>query len=74
MEVWDGVSWKEINGNYVSIGLSSEAESLLDWARTKRDEDIKFKSLIESHPGIQDLKEKLDILVALVTKEQDGTR
>ena len=74
MEVWDGMSWKEISNNYVSVGLTGEAESLLDWARTKRDEDIRFKTLMESHPGIQDLKEKLDIMVALVTKEQDGTR
>ena len=68
MEVWDGMAWKEISSNYVSIGLTGEAESLLDWARVKRDEDIKFKSLMESHPGIKDLKEKLDIMVELVNK------
>jgi hypothetical protein len=74
MEVWDGVAWKEISANYASIGLTGEAESLLDWVRVKRDEETKFKSLMELHPGIQDLKEKLDMMVALVTKEQDGTR
>jgi len=74
MEVWDGVVWKEISNNYTSVGLSSEAEALLDWARVKRDEDLKLKSLVEAHPGLRDLKEKLDILVALVQKEHDGTR
>ena len=74
MEVWDGVTWKEITSNYASIGLTGEAEALLDWARAKRDKDLRFKSLIESHPGVKDLKEKLDILVALVQKEQDGAR
>ena len=74
IEVWDGVAWKEISNNYATVGLTIEAESLLDWARTKRDGEIKFKSLLESHPGIKDLKEKLDMMVALVTKEQDGTR
>jgi len=74
MEAWDGVTWKEISSNYSSIGLTVEAESLLDWARVKRDEEIKFKFLTESHPGIRDLKEKLDIMTALVAKEQDGTR
>ena len=69
VEVWDGVAWKEISNNHVSVGLTGEAESLLDWARVKRDEDIKFKSLMESHPGIQDLKEKLDIMVSLVKQE-----
>jgi len=72
MEVWDGMSWKEISNNYVSVGLTGEAEMLLDWARAKRDEDLRFKTLMESHPGIQDLKEKLDIMVALVTKEQQS--
>jgi hypothetical protein len=72
LEVWDGVTWKEISNNYTTIGLTGEAESLLDWVRTKRDEDLRFKSLLESHPGVKDLKEKLDILVALVQKEHDG--
>jgi hypothetical protein len=74
LEVWDGVTWKEISNNYTSIGLNAEAEVLLDWARVKRDEDLKLKSLVEAHPGVRDLKEKLDILVALVQKEHDGTR
>lgn len=74
MEVWDGMCWKEINNNYASIGLTSEAETLLDWARDKRNEDARFKALMELHPGIRDLKEKLDVMVALVAKEQDGAR
>ena len=72
IEVWDGVTWKEISNNYASVGLTSEAESLLDWAREKRNEDQKFKSLMQSHPGVRALKEKLDILVALVQQEQDS--
>jgi hypothetical protein len=70
IEVWDGVAWKEISNNYASVGLTSEAESLLDWARTKRDEDMRFKNLMESHPGLKDLKEKLDLMTLLVSKEQ----
>lgn len=71
MEVWDGVTWKEISNNYVSIGLTSEAEMLLDWARDKRNEDIEFKALMELHPGVRDLKEKLDLMISLVAKEQE---
>ena len=74
LEIWDGVAWKDISNNFASVGLNHEAESLLDWARVKRDEDLKLKSLVEAHPGVRDLKEKLDILVALVQKEHDGTR
>jgi hypothetical protein len=70
IEVWDGVTWKEISNNYASVGLTSEAESLLDWAREKRDEDVQLKTLMESHPGLKDLKEKLDLMTQLVSKEQ----
>jgi hypothetical protein len=68
LEIWDGVTWREITNNYTGIGLTSEAEALLDWARTKRDEDIKFKALMAEHPGVKDLKEKLDIMMALVSE------
>lgn len=74
IEVWDGVTWKVIDNNHVSVGLTGEAEALLDWARTKREQDLRFEALMELHPGIQDLKEKLDIMVALVAEEQNGTR
>ena len=70
LEVWDGVVWKEISNNYTSVGLNAEAEELLDWARAKRAEDTKFKALIASHAGIRDLKEKLDIMIALVAEDQ----
>ena len=71
LEVWDGVVWKEITNNYTSIGLTGEAEALLDWAREKRAEDLKFKQLIETHPAVKDLKEKLDIVVSLVSEQTD---
>ena len=71
MEVWDGVTWKEISNNYVSVGLTGEAESLLDWVRTKREEDSRLQALMELYPGVRDLKEKLDLMIALVAKEQE---
>ena len=37
-EVWDGVSWVMIAMDYAQVGLNPEAESLLDWAKKKRDE------------------------------------
>ena len=71
LEVWDGVVWKEIINNYTSIGLTGEAEDLLDWAKQKRNEDLKFKELMDKHPAVKDLKEKLDIVIALVNESAD---
>jgi hypothetical protein len=66
MEVWDGVAWKELSSGYTSVGLSSEAESLLDWARKKRDEEQYLETMSEKYPIIKDLKQQLDMAVALV--------
>jgi hypothetical protein len=70
MEVNDGNSWIMMPANYATVELNSEAESLLDWARKKRDEESCIKALAEKHPGIRDLQERLDMMLALV-KEQD---
>jgi hypothetical protein len=69
LEVYDGATWQVLQPTYATVGLSYEAESLLNWARDKRNEELEFKALIEKHPGVKDLKEKLDIMVALVTDQ-----
>ena len=55
MEVFDGNNWVILNMPIPSIGLNSEAESLLDWARKKRDEEFELQSLAQEHPSIKDL-------------------
>lgn len=55
MEVFDGNSWVMLNMAVPSVGLTGEAESLLDWARQKRIEDLELESLAKEHPSIKDL-------------------
>jgi len=55
MEVFDGNNWVMLSMAIPSIGLNSEAESLLDWARKKRDEELELQSLAQEHPSIKDL-------------------
>jgi len=59
VEVYDGHSWKEIE-SYAGISLTSEAETLLDWARKKRDEELQYKSLAESHPAVKIAMDNLE--------------
>lgn len=54
-EVFDGNNWVMLNMSIPSIGLNSDAESLLDWARKKRDEEFELQSLAQEHPSIKDL-------------------
>ena len=69
IEVWDGVTWREISNNHVSVGLTGEAESLLDWAREKRNEDIQLKELLKKSPALKDIHEKFEVVLALVKSE-----
>lgn len=53
MEVFDGNSWIAINMDYTSVGLNSDAESLLDWARQKRDEELAWQSLAKDNQAVK---------------------
>jgi CRISPR/Cas system CSM-associated protein Csm4 (group 5 of RAMP superfamily) len=55
MEVFDGNNWVMLNMSIPSIGLNGEAESLLDWARQKRHEELELQALAQEHTSINDL-------------------
>lgn len=55
LEVYDGNNWTTMNMGIPIIGLTGEAESLLDWARQKRAEEWERERLAESNPTIKDL-------------------
>jgi len=69
MEVNDGSTWLQITMSAPTIELAPHVQAMLNWAQTKMAEEAKLTELVNRHPGIQDLKEKLDIMVALVRKE-----
>jgi len=55
----------------ISIGLSSDAETVISWAKLKMQEEQNLKVLMARHPGVKDAKEKFDIMVALTKQEED---
>lgn len=72
MEIYDGSNWVLMQTTYPEIKLSSEAISLLDWARAKRSEDTANRQLANSHPAVkaamdnlEKAKRDLDITVIL---------
>jgi hypothetical protein len=72
MEVFDGSSWITLNMDHASIGLNSEAESLLDWARKKRDEELTWQNLAATSEAVkialdnlEQAKQQLDITAKL---------
>jgi len=77
MEVYDGLNWKELSTSYASMGLTGEAEALLDWVRKKRDEEMQIEILAKEHPAInialdnlKKAKVQLDATIIL-SKEHD---
>lgn len=58
-EVFDGNNWISLNMGTVNIGLSDEVESLLDWARKKRNEESELERLAETNPTIKDLVDQI---------------
>ena len=76
MQVLDGVGWTTMNTSYASIGLSSDAEALLDWVRKKRNEEFELEALAQTNPTIRDLldtikqkQEQITIVKALIKHE-----
>ena len=73
-EVYDGQGWQQIS-SHINVTLNSEVEDIIKWARQKKSEDDKLKILASKYPAVKDLKEKLDMVLALVQEEKkaDGT-
>lgn len=70
LQVFDGSTWMNVAMGYPTVELNSESQSLLQWARQKRDEELKLKSLIEKHPGLKEAYERLEIMKALTLEEE----
>jgi hypothetical protein len=76
MEVYDGNNWIQLYMGNATVGLNHEAESLLDWTRKKRDEELELEVLAQTNPTIRDLldtikqkQEQITIVKALIKHE-----
>jgi len=70
LEVYDGNCWMMLNMPSASVGLTNEAEVLLDWAREKKNEELELRSRMEKHPGLKDAYERFEIMKALTLEEE----
>jgi hypothetical protein len=76
MQVFEGTTWMTMNTSYASVGLSPDAELLLDWAKKKRSEEMELEALAQTNPTIRDLldtikqkEEQMTIVRTLIKKE-----
>ena len=76
LQVFDGASWIVMNTSYATVGLTGEAESLLDWAKQKRQEEMELEALASTNPTVRDLlntikqkQEQIQIVRTLIKQE-----
>ena len=71
MQVYDGSSWLPL-GSTANIGLSGEAEAIMNWAREKMQAEREARAMAEQYPAVADAmgavreaEEQLKTIVAL---------
>ena len=73
LEVYDGMTWLEINMPHTSVGLNAEAEQAIDWVRRQMEQEHRLEALAREHPAVADAmaavkqaQERVRIVAALV--------
>ena len=75
-EVYDGNTWIQMSESHASVGLTPDAESALDWAIRKRQEEAMLEARAKDNPAIADLlNKKKEIedqikMVEILTREE----
>jgi hypothetical protein len=79
MQVYDGNNWMTMATSYATVELTPEVQTLLQWARDKRNQELEYASLSKEHPAVQNAinaikraEEQLDLVVKL-SKEHGET-
>lgn len=71
MEVNDGNMWKQFSVSYPVVSLSSEAESILDWAKQKQAEERQLDELCKKYPGLDRARGNFETFKRLVIAEEN---
>jgi len=80
IEIYDGQMWVPLKTNDAYIQLTEEAESLLNWARKKRDEEITIEAFASTNTAVKialdnlkKAKEQLDVTIILSKEHNEST-
>jgi hypothetical protein len=80
IQVFDGTTWITMNTSYASVGLDQEVLDLVQWARKKRDEELKWQSLANENKAVkialdnlEQARQQLDITAKLARDYEQTT-
>jgi len=73
LEVYDGMTWLELNTPHASVGLNGAAKEAIDWVQQQMAEEKRLEVLAKEHPPVEDAieavrqtQERVRIVAALV--------
>lgn len=73
-EVMSGDTWVQLNSGIGTVMLDPQYQLAIEWAIRKQREELELAKLCSLHPGLQEVKEKYELMLALVRQElQNGT-
>ena len=61
IEINDGVSWKQLTTDYTTIQMSPVAESAIDWAVKKMNEERDLDELCKRFPGLEKARNNFEM-------------
>ena len=70
----NGSTWHTIYESPASIDFDTETKILLGWVRRRVADDLMLSQYCEKYPGLKDLKEKYEIMLALVRQEENSDK
>lgn len=77
LEIFDGLSWLTLNLPTPVIGLTAEAESLLDWVKEQKQKEDQLEKLVtdneavrNAYNNLQKAKEQLYLTMILSNNEK----
>ena len=66
-----GSTWHVLYESSTTIDFDVDTKMLLGWVRQRIIEEAKLKEYCEKHPGLKDVKEKYDIMLALIHQKNE---
>jgi hypothetical protein len=80
MQVFDGSGWTNIQSSYATVELDGNTQRLLDWAKSKMEEEHELQQLSKENAAVQialdNLKraqEQLDVTIILSKEHEKST-
>lgn len=70
LEIFDGTMWMQYNTTFPSVGLTAEAEELLDWAKQKKAEEDELVELCKEYPSLDAARRQLEMIKIFVKSEE----